>query len=136
MASGTGILIGAQSPRAKAWVIAAIILVLHWSIPGALPLDAAVEPGDAAPALSSEARALQPGTIPRALPREPRCEASAPKAHKIAPSASGKTYALPPRIVAVVSTRIEAVAPGVDDVEPPSIARRFFDPRAPPPPMA
>jgi len=137
MALDTGMRLDAASPRAKAWAIAAIILVLNWTIPGALQFnDIAFEQSTAGPGISSEARGLQPGTLPRALPQDIRCETSVPKPHHKIWASGAKPHALPPGTIAATTIRIEAVPVGASSVEPRAIAHRAFDPRAPPPLMA
>jgi hypothetical protein len=120
------------APRwALAWIVAAVALVLNWTVPTAL-VSAQFEAGNTAPGLSSGARAAQPGTLPRAQPRSITAEAGVPKPLLGKLNADGKPKVVLPIIAVDAIARAPVAWRIVCRAAPPPLATRFFDPRAPP----
>jgi hypothetical protein len=114
------------------WIVAAIVLVLHGTAPGPLQLAPIVQLRDAAPAVSTDARDAQRGTLPRVQTRATSAEAGLPKAPLRRWNTGSKPYALPPVAPAVAAPPALAIAPTVTRMARPRLAVRFFDPRGPP----
>ena len=122
----------AASPWAASWIVAAILLVLNWTVPGAFQTPASVDLGDPAPGISAAERAAKPGTLPRLLSRSSGWETSLPKSPQRRWSAGGKPHALLPQVRVVMPANMPSVAPSVSGTVPSIRATRVFDPRAPP----
>jgi hypothetical protein len=122
----------AAAPSAAAWIVAAILLILHGTAPGALQLQPVFELRDAAPAMSSGVREAHRGTLPRVQSRATSVEAGIPKAPQRRWNSGGKPLALPPTAPAVVIAKLDTGPPAVAHAAGPRVAARFFDPRGPP----
>jgi hypothetical protein len=121
------------TPRsAVSWIVAAILLILHGTAPGALQLQPVFELRDTAPTISSDAREAHRGTLPRAQPFATPVEAGLPKAPQRRWSAGDKPLALAPATPAIAIPDTVAIAPAVADIARPIAAIRLFDPRGPP----
>jgi hypothetical protein len=122
---------GTASPRAKAWVIAGIMLALHWAAPGMLQLRVMLHSGDAT-GMSSAVRASQPGSLPRIQPRTVALDACFIKGSESGWHAGGKLRALPANDTAI--PRFAASAPIIITGEGArgAVRARSFDARAPP----
>ena len=121
-----------SAPRwASAWIVAAVALVLNWTVPAAL-VSGQFEAGNTAPGLSSGARAAQPGTLPRVQPHGIAAEAGLPKPPQGKLNAGGKPTAVLPIIAVDAVARAPVAWRIIVCTAPPPRATRFFDPRAPP----
>ena len=114
------------------WIVAAILLILHGTAPGALQLQSIFELRDVAPAVSSDAREAHRGTLPRVQSLATAVEAGLPKTPKHQWNAGGKPFEPPPGMPAIVVTKGRAAPLAFANVAPPPGVTRFFDPRGPP----
>jgi hypothetical protein len=121
----------AMSPPARSWIVAAMILVLHWSAPGVLQLRFAVA-GDTPAGFSSSARASQPGSLPRLVSRSVGLEVSLPKSPRSGWLAGGKLDALLARDRAAHRPIASAQPQSTEVPAPRSALSRAFNARAPP----
>lgn len=122
----------AASPPATSWIVAAIVLVLHWAAPGPFQFQPVASVGAGVPAMSADTRASQPGTLPRVQPRSATCEAGLPKAPLKRVSAGEKPYALAPELPLPITKGASSVQRGADRALLPHTTKRHFDARGPP----
>jgi hypothetical protein len=123
---------GSASPRAKSWIIAAIALVLNWTVPAAVHFQPVFDGPPAETGVVSGERAAKPGSLPRVQSRGTHISASVPKAPQSRLNAGSKPPALLPQISVVVPTDQPLIVPALGDHARPTIATRIFDARAPP----
>ena len=119
----------ASSQWALAWIVASVLLVLHWSAPGVLQVHAPAGWHDASPGISIGSRAGQPGVLPQTvsiesnLPKKPSQRGW--KRDDGSDTLLARAFIIePPRRTPSESTLGEALVPRK--------STRAFDARAPP----
>ncbi len=122
----------ADRTRLSSLAAAAVVLVLHWALPGFGLGSGAVDPSRLSTELSSGLRPAQPGHLQRTQPRLVGVHASPAKTDRSRLPIDDKPEALP----VLAEAAAPAVAPvAVSDVERPGFDLwrcRAFDARAPP----
>jgi hypothetical protein len=112
--------------------IAAVVLVLHWALPGPPTPPLSSGPRDRTASYSSELRSAPRGTLPRLQPRIASIKTSLPKVSQIRWITAGKPLALLPAGAVVEAHPVPvALSPAVEPV-PSAHRARAFDARAPP----
>jgi len=133
MAARLTLRLGTAAPRAHPWIVAAIALVLNWTLAGTVSFQPIFGGAPAAPGVRAGEPSAKPGNLPRAQSRTSSLSASMPKAPQSRLNAgSSKAPALVPDAPVVVAAGAPAVEPSAPLRARPAPAARIFDPRAPP----
>jgi hypothetical protein len=132
MISALGRQQGRAASRTISFAVAAVVLVLHWAIPGLRLLNAELDARSATPGFSSGLWAVHRGTLPRLQPVNAGAESSLPK-----PGESGRFQGTKPQAVIPYvdspGNRGERGQPSFAVCAPArATASRAFDARAPP----
>jgi hypothetical protein len=112
------------------------VFILHWAVPGALDLKAAIGLTGAGPSLSSEFQPKRPSVVPRELPRTLTLEARTGTFERSGYCTGGKPHAVISRPVIDGIPGYGTAAPNIVVAVTPVLSVRVFDPRAPPVLMA
>jgi len=114
------------------WVVAALLLMLHWAAPSLRPFDPLPGLDDRTPAYSAALNASVSGTLPRALARIQPAETGLAKAGRPLPQSSGPIAALVPAPFNLSPPIAAALPDFADAPDRTTRSTQPFDARAPP----
>jgi hypothetical protein len=120
-----------ESPAVRSWIVVAMLLVLHWSAPGAISLQGEAA-ADAPGGFYSPTHVSQPGSLLRGAARIVAFEAHKPKSDQKHAAANGKYAALNASDSAAALLVRAALATHAGKPAPRTAPSRGFDARGPP----